>query len=132
MTSTHTILVIEDHPTLRSMLVNLFSANGFVVTEAINGREGLEKALLGGFSAIIMDLKMPQMDGMTFLNAYQQNPPQTKNGPIIVYSNFAYSYAKDEVLRRGASAFVPKDTVSTQELLAEVNRLIAEKPLPTQ
>lgn len=118
------ILVIEDHPGLRSLANQVFSAAGYIVTEAQNGQVGLNAAIQGGFDAIVCDLKMPIMDGMTFLTALQQHPAATPNGPIIIYSNFIYDYARDEALRRGASAFIAKDTLGTGELVQEVKRII--------
>jgi CheY-like chemotaxis protein len=48
---------------------------------ANNGQVGLDYAIQGGFTAIICDLKMPIMDGMTFLTALQQHKPPSPNGP---------------------------------------------------
>lgn len=118
------ILIIEDHQGLRQLASQIFSAAGYEVTEAPNGQAGLNYAIQGGFTAIICDLKMPIMDGMTFLAALQQHPPSEKNGPIIIYSNFIYEYAKDEAIRRGATAFIAKDTLGTGELVGEVERII--------
>jgi|GEM_PF-2425285 len=120
------ILVIEDHQGLRSLANQVFSGAGYIVTEAANGQAGLDSAIQGGFEAIVCDLKMPVMDGMTFLTALQQHPAATPNGPIIIYSNFIYDYARDEALRRGAAAFIAKDTLGTGELVTEVKHIIEE------
>lgn len=120
------ILIIEDHQGLRELAKQIFSTAGYEVTDAANGQAGLDIAIQGGFDAIICDLKMPIMDGMTFLTALQQHSPITKNGPIIIYSNFIYEYAKNEALNRGAFAFIAKDTLGTGELIAEVERIIEE------
>lgn len=124
------ILIIEDHQGLRSLANQIFSGAGYQVTEAPNGQAGLNSAIQGGFDVIVCDLKMPIMDGMTFLTALQQHPPATPNGPIIIYSNFIYEYAKDEALRRGATAFIAKDTLGTGELVAEVEKIMAEQHGP--
>jgi len=118
------ILVIEDHQGLRALASQIFSGAGYTVTEAQNGQAGLDYAINGGFDVILCDLKMPVMDGMTFLTALQQQHPENPNGPIIVYSNFVYDYARDEALRRGASAFIAKDSLGTGELLQEVEHII--------
>lgn len=120
------ILIIEDHQGLRALANQVFSSAGYTVTEASNGQAGLNAAIQGGYSAIICDLKMPIMDGMTFLNALQQHQPPAQNGPIIIYSNFIYEYAKDEAIRRGATAFIAKDTLGTGELVTEVENIIAQ------
>lgn len=120
------ILIIEDHQGLRMLANQVFSGAGYQVTEAPNGQAGLDAAVQGGFDVIVCDLKMPIMDGMTFLTALQQHPPTTPNGPIVIYSNFIYDYAKDEAIRRGASAFIAKDTLGTGELVAEIERIITD------
>ena len=120
------ILIIEDHQGLRALAKQVFTEAGYEVTDASNGQAGLDCAIQGGFEAIICDLKMPIMDGMTFLTSLQQHPPSTKNGPIIIYSNFIYEYAKNEALSRGAYAFIAKDTLGTGELITEVERIIKE------
>lgn len=120
------ILIIEDHQGLRQLAEQIFTAAGYQVTAVNNGQAGLDCAIQGGYQAVVCDLKMPIMDGMTFLTALQQHPPATPNGPVIIYSNFIYDYARDEALRRGAFAFVPKDTLGTGELIQEIERLIAD------
>ena len=120
------LLVLEDHPGLGSLMKDLFGSRGFDVTLCTNGVQGLEAAETGGYSAIISDIKMPQMDGIDFLKALQANPPKVKNGPIIMYSNFAYQYSQDEVISLGAADFIAKDTISTGELVERVEALIAK------
>lgn len=120
------LLILEDHPGLGNLIKELFATNGFDVTLATNGVQGLEAASNGGFDAIISDIKMPQLDGIGFLRALQENPPKVKNGPIIMYSNFAYQYSKDEVLSLGATDFIAKDTVSTGELLQMIKDLTSK------
>lgn len=125
MAATKQILILEDHQGLAAMIRELFTSHGYTVTVANNGQHGLEYATKGGFSAIICDLKMPIMDGMAFLKALQENPNKPENGPIIVYSNFAYQFSKDEAIRRGAADFIAKDTLGTTELVDHVEKLIA-------
>ncbi|OGV96491.1 hypothetical protein A2W24_04940 [Microgenomates group bacterium RBG_16_45_19] len=119
------LLVLEDHPGLGQLLKDLFTAHGYEVTIATNGRQGLDYAQEGGFAIIITDIKMPEMDGIEFLRTLHEAKPKTENGPIIVYSNFAYQYSKDEVLSLGASEFVAKDTVSTTDLVQLVEKTIS-------
>ena len=125
------ILILEDHPGLGNLINEMFSSKGYEVTLATNGEQGLKHALEGGYSAIIAAIKMPVMDGIEFLKGLQQAPPTPKNGPIIMYSNFAYQYSKDEVLALGATDFIAKDTLGTSELVNKVEDLIANPDKPT-
>jgi DNA-binding response OmpR family regulator len=127
------ILILEDHAMLASMIHDLFTNHGWEVTIAGDGRQGLDRAQEGGWTAIITDLKMPLMDGMQFLNAINDHPPTNQNGPLIIYSNFAYSYAKDEALRRGAADFIAKDTMDPAALVNRVEELVNQhQPPPVQ
>ena len=95
------ILIVEDHPAIRNMLVSLFKNSNYQVTEASDGAIGLAAAQEGNYSAIILDLKMPQMDGFAFMKNLKLNPPTLPNGPIIVFSSASYDYAKQEALNAG-------------------------------
>lgn len=123
------ILILEDHPGLGQLITDLFTSHGYSVTLAVNGQQGLDYAREGGFDAIISDIKMPLLDGIEFLKGLQKNPPQKKNGPIIMYTNFAYQYSKDEVLSLGAVDFIPKDTIGSAELVDKVQEHIKAHPL---
>jgi len=125
------ILIVEDHPAIRNMLTSLFKASGYEVTESENGAKGLEQAKKGGFSSILLDLKMPEMDGIAFLKAYKQTPPEKANGPIIVFSSVAFEYIKDEAIREGAAAFIAKDDLQNTHLVNTVEDIVA-KHAPTQ
>ena len=59
------ILLVEDNPTNRLVACRILEAAGAVVETAINGQEGLQAATNGAFDVILMDVQMPEMDGVT-------------------------------------------------------------------
>ena len=59
------ILLVEDNPTNRLVACRILEAAGAVVETAINGEEGLQAATNGAFDVILMDVQMPEMDGVT-------------------------------------------------------------------
>jgi two-component system, chemotaxis family, chemotaxis protein CheY len=122
------LLIVEDHTAIRKMLVAMFQNAGYEVVEADNGATGLNQAQAGGYSAIILDLKMPQLDGLHFLHSIKQSPPTTPNGPMIVFSSVEYAYAKDEALKAGAAAFIQKDDLQSIKLVEQVQAIIAKHP----
>jgi CheY-like chemotaxis protein len=125
------ILVIEDHPAIRNLLVALFKNAGYVITEAPDGAVGYNEAQQGGYTAILLDLKMPQMDGLTLLRQLKQFPPIKPNGPVIVFSSHSYDYAQKEALEAGAAAFIVKDDLANIDLVSQVEHLI-QHPDQTQ
>jgi two-component system chemotaxis response regulator CheY len=68
------ILVIDDATVVRLYYRQILEAEGYRVEEAINGFEGLEKAMLGRFDLCIVDVNMPVMDGFAFLHALRAEP----------------------------------------------------------
>ena len=67
------ILVIDDEENMRHMLTVLLEKEGYQVESAANGIEGLDLALERFYDIILCDLKMPLMDGMAFLQNFQDS-----------------------------------------------------------
>lgn len=119
-----TILIIEDNDAIRTMLKTTFTDAGYTVTEADNGATGLQYLQTQDFSATILDLKMPQIDGLELLKQIKNRPDLKNPGPLIVYTSVAYDYVRDEVLREGAAAFLNKDAINPKDIVVEVEKLI--------
>src|SRR5437867_2496918 len=66
------VLVIDDEPGLRQSLGLLLADAGYEVAAEGDGRRGLERALAESFDLILCDVRMPQMDGLTFLRSYKE------------------------------------------------------------
>jgi two-component system, chemotaxis family, chemotaxis protein CheY len=124
------LLIVEDHTAIRKMLVAMFKNAGYEVIEADNGATGLAHAQAGGFYGIILDLKMPQMDGLHFLQAIKQTPPTVPNGPMIVFSSVEYAYAKEQALKAGAAAFIQKDDLQSIKLVEQVEAIFGRPATP--
>jgi CheY-like chemotaxis protein len=124
------ILIVEDHPSIRAMVESIFQARGYLVDTASNGEEGLNYARTGGFATIILDLKMPHIDGLSFLKMYRQTPPKAPNGPVIIFSSAEYHYAREEAMRLGAKAFFIKDDLQATHFADQVEAIIKSNPTP--
>lgn len=89
MSDPKTVLVIDDASLVRMYYRAALEGAGYRVEEALNGIEALEK--LPGLSAdlLIVDVNMPQMDGLTFLRALRQSAGETASVPALVTSTEA-------------------------------------------
>ena len=132
MNSKQKLLVVEDHQAIRQMLVSIFQNAGYEVVEASDGAIGLASAQQGGFTAILLDLKMPQMDGLEFMDHLKKMPPRIPNGPIIVFSSHGFDYAKKKAMEAGAAAFIEKDNIETIKLVDQVEQVINNYQPPPQ
>ncbi len=101
------ILVVDDRWENRAVLVNLLESLDFIVIEAENGHEGLEKLRATQPDLVIVDLVMPVMDGFEFLQ-YIRNIEELKQTKIIV-SSASVSYIDQQMaLDKGGDDFIAK------------------------
>jgi CheY-like chemotaxis protein len=79
------VLVVDDDPVLRSVLGDLLELEGYKVAWAADGCEALTLVTHSHFDAIVTDLSMPVMDGLTFIRRYKAIP-ECASVPVIVLS----------------------------------------------
>ena len=118
---TVSILLADDHPIVRRGLRGLLEnqADWQVVGEASNGAEAVEQVGRLQPNVLIVDLMMPEIDGLEVTRRVRQLSPQTHIIILSMYANEAYVL---EALRAGAAGYVLKD--STAEDLAEAVRQV--------
>lgn len=117
------LLVIEDYAPLRQSLVQGLSEAGFAVDATGDGEEGLWYAGDGAYDAIILDLMLPKLDGMTLLRRMRE---AGGNCPVLILT--ARGELDDRVagLDAGADDYLVKP-FAFRELLARVNALVRRK-----
>jgi PAS domain S-box-containing protein len=127
------VLVTDDLAENRAFLVDALGQLGFEVAEAVDGRDGLAKAQSLRPDLILMDIVMPEMDGLEATRRLREIPFLAQV-PIIAVSASASSADEEKSLAQGANVFLPKP-VDLRRLLAEIGRLlnlewIEEAPSP--
>jgi two-component system, chemotaxis family, chemotaxis protein CheY len=80
------VLIIDDASLVRSYYRQALERAGYDVDEALNGLEGLEKILMHLFDVVVVDINMPQMDGMTFLRTLRSKELPAAGIPALVSS----------------------------------------------
>ena len=119
-----TMLIVEDNVELISMLYSHFSEKYNVIT-ALNGKEGLQKALEIQPDIIISDVMMPLMNGVDMCSEIKENL-STMNIPIIILSAKGEEGDQIEGMTAGADIYIPKP-FTTKILDLHVTKLIAYK-----
>lgn len=100
------ILVIDDEQGIRDLLHTLLSRKGYDVVVAENGRKGLDLYRRERPDVIVLDLKMPVMDGLAVLQEVRKiNPSQ----PVIILTGAATPEMEQQVRALGVSEFVEKE-----------------------
>ncbi len=118
------VLVVEDDDSSREMMRSMLQREGWAVTQATNGREGLECVARERPHVILLDLMMPEMDGFEFLVELHRNPPW-RDIPVVVIT--AKELTADERARLNGSVekVLLKGAFSREELLSQVRELVA-------
>ncbi len=89
MKTRKTILIVEDEESLRDAIVDILQRKNFLSLEAKNGQEAVEIALEKHPDLILLDLIMPEMDGMTALKIIRQNAAWGAHVPVIILTNLS-------------------------------------------
>ena len=100
------ILVIDDEPSIRSLLDTLLRRKGYDVVLADSGRKGLELFRREHPDVIVLDLKMPEMDGLTVLRQIHSLDPKK---PVIILTGAGNTEAEQQVRALGATEYVEKE-----------------------
>jgi PAS domain S-box-containing protein len=101
------VLVAEDEPVNREVLVFLLEDAGLVPDVAFNGQEAVEKARGGGYALILMDVQMPVMNGLEATRAIRQIPGMA-NIPILALTANAFDDDRDVCLAAGMDDHIGK------------------------
>ena len=119
------LLVVDDDAAITTLLVALFSRHGFVIDTATNGEEAVEKLRSTEFSAILLDLMLPRMNGFEVIREMKSFAPALLERTIVVTA------ASEATLRH----FDQSDVVALirkpfdlEELVGAVQRCAVEDP----
>jgi two-component system response regulator VicR len=117
------ILIVEDEKALNEAYELILKREGHKVEIAFNGQEGLDKSAALKPDLILLDLRMPKMDGVTFLKNLEpaKNLPKAK---IIVFSNYDNHQEIDSAFELGADRYILKAWSSPAELVKVVRETL--------
>jgi DNA-binding response OmpR family regulator len=117
------ILIIEDEKSLLELYQARFEKAGYQVLSTTNGKPGIEIAKKEKPDIILLDILMPGVDGYEVIRALKKDP-QTKNIPILVFSNLGQPEEIEKGLKLGANDYVMKTDLTPTELLEKVERML--------
>lgn len=118
------ILTVDDSASIRAAIKIALSGEGYSVTEAANGAEGLDKASAGGFDLIVTDLNMPVMDGLTMIRQLRARPAGA-GVPIIFLTTESDADVKAEAKAAGATGWLTKP-FEPDQLVRVVKKVLAK------
>ena len=117
------ILIIDDDPSVVLVMKSRLEANGFQVVIASEGGEGLEKACSEKPDLILLDIRMPNVDGWTFMNN-MKNTKLSKEIPVIMTS--AHGKMKELFASEGVVDFITKP-FTADDLLEKIRKHLPQR-----
>lgn len=117
------ILIVEDDPLMSRMYQKVFSIEGYEVSLAKDGVEGLEKVKSEKPTLILLDIMMPKMNGFEVLDKIKADPT-TKTIPVIILTNLAGERDAETALARGAVKYIIKSQYEPNQITAMVKEIL--------
>jgi len=118
--SRYTILVVDDEESIRNLVVTFLSKLGHSCLTAVDGVDALDKMKGNKIDAVITDIKMPNMDGITLTSEILTRYPDL---PILVMTAFEQEYSAGIAISAGAREFIKKP-FSLDEFAIRLHKMI--------
>jgi two-component system chemotaxis response regulator CheY len=120
------VLIVDDAGLVRAYCRGILEAAGYQVDEALNGLEAMEKLLQSEVDFIIVDVNMPQMDGISFLKTLRRQKLPLASIPAIIASTEAEEHDKAAARVAGANHYLVKPLRA--EVLLRYAALLSGRP----
>lgn len=126
MSDQHTakILLAEDNTATGNLYKGELEKKGFLVDLAVDGEEALGLAKNGGYSLILLDIRMPKIDGLEVLQRLKDEPPAVKNGPIVMLTNLYDELMIKQAMSMGALSYMDKSNLNPETLVDKVRGVL--------
>ncbi len=121
----HKILIVDDDTYLRDLYEEVLKDEGFEITTAVDGQDGLDKMKSTKFDLVLLDVMMPKLDGLGVLKALHENPSDTTPSTILLLTNLAQDPIVKEAISLGAKSYIIKADITPDQLVENVKKYIS-------
>lgn len=116
------ILLVEDNLDL-SKALGMLLKDLYEIIPAVNGKEAVEKAAALSPNLILMDIIMPEMDGLEAMNLIRQNP-ETRSIPVLAVTATVSNSIEEECFNMGCDDYIAKP-FTIEQLIPRIEKLLA-------
>ena len=117
------VLIVDDEADIREAMADYLEQNGYRVSQAADGAEGLELAIKDKPDVILLDLMMPVMDGHTMLDKLRQDP-WGRNAKVVIMSAMDDVTNIGSAYQTGITEYIIKSNASLEELAKKVREVL--------
>lgn len=118
------ILVIEDDSSVSLVYQRAFTLAGYEVTTAFDGEDGFNQSVNANPTIILLDIRLPKMDGLTVLRKLK-NDPKTASIPVVMLSNVEGDREVEEAIALGAVKYIIKSELDPSQVVELVKKILA-------
>lgn len=123
------VLLVEDDAFLREIYVDSLTQAGFEVQSAVDGAEGIQKIREGNWDLLLLDIILPNMDGIEIMRTLKADPnyaPQLAK-PVIFLTNLDNDNEMKQALELG-DGYIIKSQINPGELITKINEILQKQP----
>ena len=123
------VLLAEDNPVNQTVAIRMLEKAGSVVAVADNGRLALEMWEMGDFDIVLLDIEMPELDGIGVAMAIRRNEREQERGerlPIVALTAHARPEDRERCLQAGMDEYITKPFLE-EDLVAVMERLLSDR-----
>jgi DNA-binding response OmpR family regulator len=117
-----TILLIEDEELLAKMYRDKFERTGFKVLLSRTAEEGVELAKKEKPDLVVLDIILPENDGLFFLRKIRQEKSSIKDVPVIAFSNYDNPDTRKEARQLKVNDYIIKANHDPEEIVSKINK----------
>jgi len=117
------ILIVDDSPTIRKLVGYVLKKKGYVTEEAVDGMDAMERLGASEIDLVIVDLNMPNMDGISFVKNLR-NGYYNPNLPVVMLTTTRDGDLREEALGAGVNMFLTKP-IQPEVLVDKIESLLA-------
>jgi len=118
-----TILIVEDDKFLRELIAQKLTKEGYPLSEAIDGEEGIKKIKEEKPSLVLLDLILPGIDGFEVLSQMKEDP-SVSSIPVIILSNLGQKEDVEKGLKLGAVDYLIKAHSTPGEIIEKIKAVL--------
>lgn len=118
------ILLVEDEDSIRDLYKRQLDLEGYETDAKSNGKEGLEAANTNTYDLILLDIMLPDINGLEILKQVKQNPT-TKNTPVIMLTNLGQDVTIKQGFELGAEGYLVKASYTPDQIIQEIKNVIS-------
>ena len=122
------ILIIEDDTLIRDLYSEELKRNGFIVDGVGTGKEGLQKLSQVKYDILLLDIMLPDINGLEILKKIRQNPA-TKDLKTILLTNLGQDTIIQQGFKLGANKYLIKMSYNPDQVVAEVKDCLKEEQI---